>query len=109
MSEAIREKTDRETALLAEGEAALWLSESLILALLEAKVLDTEAMLEEIEIVIAAKRAGRTEAGGSRDPDISRAAAAQVASISSSIAAARAVAAPDRMPRKRRGGTKRSG
>jgi hypothetical protein len=82
------EKRNEETTLFAEGEAALWLSESLILALLEANLLNTDTILEAIDVVIAAKKAKADEG---RNPDVSRAAAAQLASISASIAAARAV------------------
>jgi|SRR5436305_775999 hypothetical protein len=106
MSDGKSEKPDGQATLLAEGEAALWLSESLIFALLEAGVLGTEAILEAIEIVIAAKKAEKAE-DSSRDPDISRAAAAQLAVISSSIAAARTAASPGQTSRRRRGGPKR--
>jgi hypothetical protein len=103
MSELQPGKRDEQTKLFAEGEAALWLSESLILALLEANLLNTETILEAIDIVIAAKKAKADEG---RNPDISRAAAAQLASISASIAAARAV--PTGMKRGRRGRQKGS-
>ena len=83
-------KKDATTDLLAAGEAALWLSESLILALLETKVINTDTILEAIDIVIAAKKA-RADEG--RSPDISRAAATQLASISASVAAAKAATA----------------
>ena len=73
MSELQPGKQDEQTRLFAEGEAALWLSESLILALLEASLLNTETILEAIDIVIAAKKAKADEG---RNPDISRAAAA---------------------------------
>jgi hypothetical protein len=93
------EKRAEETTLSAEGEAALWLSESLILALLEADLLNTETILEAIDVVIAAKKAKGDE---DRNPEVSRAAAAHLASISASIAAARPV--PTGMKRHRRGG-----
>jgi hypothetical protein len=108
MSEMVPEETDGDTSALAEGEAALWLSESLILALLEAKVLNTEAVLEAIDIVIAAKQAATAESGDGRHRDISRAAAAQLAAISSSIAAARAAASPGQIGRTRRGSPRRT-
>src|ERR1700686_1080173 len=95
-SQGNREAT---TDLLAEGAAALWLSESLILALLEAKVIGTDTILEAIDIVIAAKRAKADEG---HSPDISGAAAAQLASISASIGAAKAAIAPTRVRRGRR-------
>lgn len=100
MPDQSTDKKDATTDLLAAGEAALWLSESLILALLETKVINTDTILEAIDIVIAAKRA-KTDEG--RSPDVSRAAATQLASISASIAAARAVTAPTAARRGRRG------
>jgi hypothetical protein len=103
MADLLPEKRNEETALFAEGAAALWLSESLILALLEANLLNTETILEAIDIVIAAKKA---KADDGRHPDVSRAAAAQLASISASIAAARAV--PNGVKRGRRGRQKGS-
>ena len=87
MPEAKSEGPDDEVGLFANAEAALWLSESLIFALLEAQVLDTDAMLEAIEIVIAAKKAEAREGG---NPGSARSAAARLAAISSSIGAARA-------------------
>ena len=71
---------------LAEGQAALWLSESLILALVNTGVVEKDRMLEAVDVVIAAKRA---MALAGRDPEIATAAIAQLASISASIAAAR--------------------
>ena len=80
------DKNDGTSTLLGEIQAALWLTESLILALLEADVLDTDTILEAIDIVIAAKR---TKVAENHDPEIIRAAVTQLASISASIAAAR--------------------
>src|SRR5436305_12662452 len=85
------EKNNGTAVLLGELQAALWLSESLILALLEANLLNTDTILEAIDIVIAAKKA-KAAAGG--DADVSRAAVAQLASISASIAAAKVAADP---------------
>ncbi|HEX3536197.1 MAG TPA: hypothetical protein VHU15_05480 [Stellaceae bacterium] len=102
MSDTKSERPDGQTAALAEGEAALWLSESLIFALIEAKVLDVDSILEAIEIVIAAKQAEKAEGGG-HSPAIARAAVAQLAAISSSIGAATRVSPPltARKPRRR--------
>jgi hypothetical protein len=77
----------------------LWLGESLILALIEANLLNTDAILEAIDIVIAAKKA-KAEAGG--HPEISLAVATELASISASIAAARVVPARAKRRRGRR-------
>jgi hypothetical protein len=68
---------------LAAGQAALWLSESLILALVDRKILDQERVIEAVDIVIAAKRALVAEGG---NQDIERAALGLLASISTSIA-----------------------
>jgi len=102
--------TDRNAAAierLAEGQAALWLVESLILALVDAGVLDTDRVLEAVDVVVAAKRAMAAEG---RDPEIESASAALLASISTSIAAAKqrtadvpAMARPGRSRRSPRG------
>ena len=84
MPERGSEKNDGTAFLLGELQAALWLSESLILALLEANLLDTDTILEAIDIVIAAKK---TTAG--EDPEQVRAAVTRLATISASIAAAK--------------------
>ena len=56
MPERLPTKQDETNTRLGEAQAALWLSESLILALLEANLLNTDTILEAIDIVIAAKR-----------------------------------------------------
>jgi hypothetical protein len=96
------EKNEDANAVLGEAQAALWLSESLILALLEANLLDTDTILEAIEIVIAAKN---TKAAEACAPEVARAAATQLALISASIAATRGAAKPGKM--KRNGRTRR--
>src|SRR5436309_15871964 len=93
------ENNEAASALLGEAQAALWLSESLILALLEANLLNTDTILEAIDIVIAAKKA---KAAPGSDPDVSRAAVTQLASISASIAAAKVAADPIERKRNRR-------
>lgn len=75
---------------LAQGHAALWLSESLILALIDTGVVDKDLMLEVVDGVIAAKRG---QALGGRDPEIATASVALLAAISTSIAAAKAAPA----------------
>jgi len=99
MPDRLPEKDDEIRTLLGGGQAALWLGESLILALIEANLLNTETILEAIDIVIAAKKA-KAQAGG--HPEVSRAAATQLASISASIAAAKTAAAPAGAKRRRR-------
>ena len=103
MPERLAQKQDQTNTILGEGQAALWLTESLILALLEANLLNTDTILEAIDIVIAAKKA---KAAPGSDPDVSRAAVTQLASISASIAAAKVTADPaegkrNRGPRKK--------
>jgi hypothetical protein len=92
------DRGDEIRTLLGEGQAALWLGESLILALLEANILDTDTILEAIDIVIAAKKA---KADSGFDPDVARAAVTQLASMSASIAAAKTAAAPAGAKRRR--------
>src|ERR1700704_4930495 len=99
MPERGSETNDGTAVLLGEVQAALWLSESLILALLEANLLNTDTILEAIDIVIAAKKA---KAAPGSDPDVSRAAVTQLASISPSIAAAKVAADPIERKRNRR-------
>src|SRR3979490_3344909 len=89
MPERGSETNDGTAVLLGEVQAALWLSESLILALLEANLLDTDTILEAIDIVIAAKKTKRGE-----DPEQVRAAGTKLASISATIAAAKMTANP---------------
>jgi len=56
MPEQLPPTKDETDTRLGEAQAALWLSESLILAMLEANLLDTDTILEAIDIVIAAKK-----------------------------------------------------
>jgi len=91
MPERGSETNDGTAVLLGEVQAALWLSESLILALLEANLLDTDTILEAIDIVIEAEKAKSAE---KNHPDMSRAAVTQLASISAGIAAAKVAASP---------------
>ena len=90
MPDRRNEKDQATKALLGEVQAALWLNESLILALLEANLLDVDTILEAIDIVIAAKQTKVSE-----DPEIIRAAVTRLASMSASIAAVRSRADPD--------------
>jgi hypothetical protein len=84
---------------LAEGQAALWLGESLILALIDADILDKERMLEVLDVVIAAKR---TMAAEGRDTDIEQASAGLLAAISTSIAATSRQPGGSNLPARRR-------
>jgi len=86
------EKNEAASALLGEAQAALWLSESLILALLEANLLDADTILEAIDIVIAAKK---TKIAEGDETEAARAALTHLASISASIAAVKAGEASD--------------
>jgi len=105
MPDRLPEKDGEIQTLLGGGQAALWLGESLILALIEANLLNTDAILEAIDIVIAAKKA-KADAGC--DPDVSRAAVTQLASISASIAAAKTAAPSAGAKRRRRVRQKRA-
>ena len=84
------DRGDEIRTLLGEGQAALWLGENLILALLEANILDTDTILEAIDIVIAAKKAAE-----GFHSDVASAAATQLASISASIAATKVAVIPN--------------
>ena len=76
-----------ETAMrLAEGEAALMLVESLMLALVERRLLSPDQVIEAIETVIETKRAMAED--GSH-PEISSAAAGLAGTIANSVAALR--------------------
>jgi len=77
---------DKKHKLGGQGQAALWLGESLILALLESNLLEIETILEAIDIVIGAKKAKAAK----DNAYVCRAALTQLASISASIAAAKA-------------------
>src|SRR3977135_709030 len=91
MPERLPKKQDETNTVLGEGQAALWLSESLILALLEANLLNTDTILEAIDIVIAAKK---DPAAAGSENDVPSAAVTQLALISASIAAAKVTADP---------------
>jgi hypothetical protein len=86
MAEAPTDRSPVMTEHLAEGQAALWLSESLILALINAGIVEKDRILEAVDVVIAAKRA---MAISGQEPEIATASIALLASISASIAAAK--------------------
>jgi hypothetical protein len=70
--------------LLAEGQAALMIAESLMLVLLEAKVVDKQTLIDAIETVIATKRAMLIEG---KAPEVSAAAIGLLSSIANSLTA----------------------
>lgn len=71
---------------MAEGEAALMLVESLVLALVEQDVLTREQVSEAIETVIETKRG---KGGDTEHPRISAAAIGMLNMLSNSVSAAR--------------------
>jgi hypothetical protein len=76
---------DETQALLAEGQAALMVAESLLLVLLEAKVLDKERLVDAIETVITTKRAMLIDGNA---PEVSAAAIGILSGIANSLTAA---------------------
>jgi hypothetical protein len=78
-------KTPPTIAALAAGQAALWISESLILALVEREILDKDRVLEAVDIVISAKQTIVAEGG---NQEIEQAALGMLAALSTSIASA---------------------
>jgi hypothetical protein len=88
MANKLSDRSDEMTQRLAEGQAALWLTESLILALIDTRILDKDRALEAIEVVIE-----QAMAAEGRNPEISRAAATLLSSIRTSTAAMRVDAA----------------
>jgi hypothetical protein len=72
MHDRLPEKDDEIRTFLGEEQAALWLGESLILALIEANLLNTELSSKRSIIVIAAKKNAKADPGC--DPDVARAA-----------------------------------
>ncbi len=104
MAEQDPRRTSATTEQLAESQAALWLTESLILALINAGVVDKDRMLEAVDVVITAKRMLAAEG---RDPEREAASVRLLSSISASVAAAsggpaRPVNAPRRRTARRR-------
>jgi hypothetical protein len=85
MAEAPIDRSAAMIECLAAGQAALWLGESLILALINGGTVEKDRMLEAVDVVIAANRA---MAITGREPEIATASIALLASISASIAAA---------------------
>jgi hypothetical protein len=90
---------------LAEAEAALWLSESLILSLVRAGIIEKQFAIEAIEATIEAKRSVLPE---TPSPDIARQAIAILSALANSIAATPEPQLPGREPPKRPGASRRS-
>ncbi|WP_133123390.1 hypothetical protein [Methylobacterium frigidaeris] len=78
-----RDGMDRQHA--ASGQAALMLIESLMLALVERKVIPASELVEAVETVIETKR--RLAANG-HEPEIAARAAALLTTLANSLAAA---------------------
>ena len=78
-------QTDKTKKLLAEGQAALLLIESMLLALIEAKAVDKIQVIDAIETVIAAKRALANDGDA---PEVAKIAVGLLSDIANSLAAA---------------------
>jgi hypothetical protein len=76
---------DQTQQLLAEGQAALMVAESLLLVLLEAKVIDQQRLVDAIETVIAAKRSMMLDGNA---PEVSAATIGVLSSLANSLTAA---------------------
>lgn len=100
--------SDEITRHLAEAEAALWLSESLILSLVRAEIIEKQVAIEAIEAAIEAKRSILPD---TPSPEIARLAIAIMSTVANSIAASPAPqpdgpASPKRPARLRRSASK---
>ena len=90
---------------LAEAEAALWLSESLILSLVRTGIIEKQFAIEAIETAIEAKRSILPETSS---PEIARLAIAMLSALASSVAATPEPEPARRQPAKRPGTPGRS-
>ncbi len=86
MTRRMTQIIDKEEQLLAHGQAALTLVESVLLVLVETGIVSTEEMLEAVETVISSKRA---LADNEEDRAISTAAIGLLIGIANSLRAAR--------------------
>jgi hypothetical protein len=75
-----------ETRYLACGDAALTLIECLMVALIEHRILTTQAMVDAVEAAIAAKR---QMVADDEHPEIASAAAGVLSTLANSLAAAK--------------------
>lgn len=85
MADNVTDADDGTTKYLAEGQAAFWLMECLLLALAEGGVVEKDRLLELIDTVIEAKRAAAAQ---SADPAVPQATVALLSSLANSILAA---------------------
>ena len=85
MADNVIDAGEGTTKYLAEGQAAFWLMECLLLALAEGGLVEKDRLLELIDTVIEAKRA---TAAQSADPAVPQATVALLSSLSNSILAA---------------------
>jgi hypothetical protein len=76
---------DLTQRLLAEGQAALMVAESLLLVLLETKVVEKQRLVDAIETVISTKRSMMIDGNA---PEVSAAAIGLLSSIANSLTAA---------------------
>lgn len=77
--------------LLAEGQAALMIAESLMLVLLESKVVEKQKLVDAIETVIATKRSMMIDGSA---PEVAAAAVGLLSNIANSLCAADETPAP---------------
>jgi len=87
--------------LLAEGQAALMIAESLLLVRLEAGVVGKDRLIESIETVIAAKRSMMIDGNA---PEVAAVAVGLLSSIANSLTAVGDASepSPSSLPRSRR-------
>jgi hypothetical protein len=83
---------DEDDRLLAQGQAALMLVESVLLVLIEAGTVDKEQMLEAVETVISSKRA---VADKEESRNVSQAAIGLLSGIANSLRAVRSGGSQD--------------
>ena len=76
---------DETQQLLAQGQAAMMIAESLMLVLVEARLVDKERLVDAIETVIAAKRSMMIDGNA---PEIAAVAVGLLSSIANSLTAA---------------------
>ena len=85
MASEVSDPDEGTIKYLAEGQAAFWLIECLLLALAEGGVVEKDRLLELIDTVIEAKRAAAAQ---SADPAVPQATVALLSSLANSILAA---------------------
>ena len=85
MAGDVQDPNEGTTKYLAEGQAAFWLMECLLLALVEDGIVEKDRLIELIENVIEAKRATAAESAA---PVIPQASVALLSSLANSMSAA---------------------